>query len=210
MPIGRKKTGTLDYARQQSCLGQRNVPEILVEVGLRSLSESTDRERSPLSQVYPIRVKLKNLLLTELLLQLFGDQHLCELSPHGFLGSEKESAGKLHGDRRSALIVPPANHVDPRRLRHAKEIHSAVLKEPPVFDGEHRLNYHRRNFVVLHQLTLGSLLGIEQRGNQLRLQFVCRKLISLADNVFHLAVLNLDACGLRAVVGLRARCDLNP
>src|SRR3979411_930621 len=106
MPIGRKITGTLDNARQQSRLRQRNVPEILVEVGLRSLSESADRERSPLSQVPPIRVKLKNLLLAELLFQLFRDQHLRKLSPHGFLGREKEPPRKLHGDRRSALSLP--------------------------------------------------------------------------------------------------------
>src|ERR1700730_18096687 len=205
MPIRRKIAGTLDNPRQQSRLRQRNVPGILVEVGLRSLSESTDRERSPLSQVHPIRVKLKNLLLAELPFQLFGDQHLRELSPHGFLGSEKEPARKLHGNRRSALVMSPANHIDPGRLRHAKEIHSAVLKEPSVFDGEHRLNYHRRNLIELHELTLGALLGIEQRGDQLRLQFVRRKLVPFADNAFDLAVLDLNTSGLGAVVGLRAR-----
>ncbi len=66
----------------------------------------------------------------------------------------------------------PAHHVDPRRFRHAQKIHAAVFKEAPVFDRQHRLHHLRRNVVVLHQLAFRPLLRVEQRGHQLRLQFI--------------------------------------
>ena len=67
----------------------------------------------------------------------------------------------------------------------------------------------RRNVVVLHQLALRPLLRVEQRGHQLRLQFVRRKIVAVAADLVDLPVLNADACRLRTVVRLRPGRYLN-
>ena len=56
----------------------------------------------------------------------------------------------------------PMSHVNPCGLGQAEKVHAAVLKEAPVFDGQHRIHHQLRNFVVRDQLALGALLGIEQ------------------------------------------------
>src|SRR5216684_6251947 len=62
--------------------------------------------------------------------------------------------------------------VDPRGFGEAQEIDSTVLEEAAVFDRRNRLYNNLGNIVVLHQLTLGTLLGIEQRSQHLGLEFI--------------------------------------
>ena len=62
--------------------------------------------------------------------------------------------------------------VDPRGFSQAQEIDSAVLEEAAVFDRRDRLHNNLGNVVVLHQLTFGTLLGIEQRSQHLGLEFI--------------------------------------
>ena len=63
MPVGRQVAGPLNQPGQQCRLGQCNVLQILPKIGLRCLREPANRERPPLPQVHPVRVKLENLLL---------------------------------------------------------------------------------------------------------------------------------------------------
>ena len=69
MAVGRQPAGSLDDSRQQRGLRQRNVFQILIEIGARRLGKAADGERSALPQVHPIAIKLEDLLLAELLFQ---------------------------------------------------------------------------------------------------------------------------------------------
>ncbi len=93
---------------------------------------------------------------------------------------------------------------------HAQIVHAAVLEKPPVLDRQHRLHHHRGDLVVLHQLALRPLLRVEQRGHQLRLQFIRRKLGAPTHDLRDLAVFNCDLRRLRRVIRLRPGRDLDP
>ena len=84
-----------------------------------------------------------------------------------------------------------------------------MLEKPPVFDSQNSVHQNFGNFVVLHQLTLGTLLGIEQRRNHLGLEFVGSQLAGLPLDALHLPTANADGGRFRAVVGIRARLDLD-
>ncbi len=66
--------------------------------------------------------------------------------------------------------------VDPGGFAQPHEIDSAVLEEAAVFDGRDRFHHELGNVVVLHQLPLGALLGVEQRSQHLGLEFISRQL----------------------------------
>ena len=72
-------------------------------------------------------------------------------------------------------------------LGQAQEVHATVLKEAPVFDGQHRIHHQLRNFIVGDQLPLGPVLGIEQGSDHLRFEFVGRQIAGFAGDAFHLA-----------------------
>ena len=195
---GDKPAWPLNNARQQRRFGQRDVFQILVEIRSRGLGKTADGERSALAEVHPVAVELENLLLAELLLQFLGNQHLCQLASHGFFRRQKEAARELHGDGRTALLVPLPRQIDPPRLEHADEVHSAVLEETPVFDGQHRIDHHLGDVGVLHHLAFGALLGVKQRRHQLRFQFVGGKLGAVAGDAADVPILN----EMRAASGL--------
>src|SRR5579871_2056503 len=138
MAVRRQPAGTLNNSGEQGCLWQGDISQILVEISPRSLRKAADGERSSLSQVYPVPIKLENLLLGELLFQFLGDQHLRELAPDRLFRRQKEAARKLHSNGRPALAVPLPGQIDPTGLHHADKIHAAMLKEAPVFNGQHR------------------------------------------------------------------------
>ena len=126
-----------------------------------------------------------------------------------FSGSEEEAAGKLHGECRTSLGVALVGHINPGHLRHADEIHPAVLEEAPVLDGQHGIHHDFGDLVVFHHLALGTLFGVEQRGNHLRFQLVSGQLSALSRDVSYLAILYANRRGFRAVIGLGARLDLD-
>jgi hypothetical protein len=209
MPVGRQPARPLDDSRQQRRLGQRNVFQVLIEIGARCFAEAANGERSALPQVHPIAVELENLLLAELLFQLLGDQHLCQLASDSFFRRQEKAARKLHGDGRAALLMALPHHVDPYCLEHAGKVHATVLEESPVFDREHRIYHHFRDVAVLHHLALGTLFSVEQRRHQLRLQLVCGKLVALAGDMVNLPALDGDVRLFRRVVAFRPGRDLD-
>ena len=148
-------------------------------------------------------------MLAEFLLELLRDQHLRQLTPHGFFRRQKKSARELHGDRRTALFMLLPGQIDPSRFEHTDEIDAAVLEESPVFDGQHGVHHHFGNVVVLHHLPLGSLFRVEQGGYQLRLQFVGGKIVAFAADVVDLPAFNHNMRRFRAVVALRPGSDLD-
>ena len=172
MAVRRKITGRLNQPGQQCRLRQRDVLEIFVEIGFRCLCESADGERSPLSQVNPVCVKLENLLLAELLLEFERNHDFRQLPLDRLLRREEKCPRKLHGDGRTALLVALPGYVNPEGLCQTQKIHAPMLEKAPVFDGEHGIDHHFRILVVFHQLPLRALFGIEQCGHQLRFQFV--------------------------------------
>ena len=200
----------MDDARQQRRFRQRDVLQILVEVCARGFGKPADGERSALPQVHPVAVELKDLLLAELLFQFFGNQHLRQLASYGLLRRQEKAARELHRDRRTTLLMPLPRQIDPARLEHADEVHSAVLEESPVFDRQHGIDHHLGDVGVVHHLALRTLFGVEQRRHQLRLQFVCEKVIALAGDPANPPILNDDVRRFRAVVALRPRRDLDP
>ena len=64
------------------------------------------------------------------------------------------------------------NEGDPCGFNQPHEIDAIVLEEAAVFDGGDRLHHDLGNVIVLHQLPLGALLGIEKRGQHLGLELV--------------------------------------
>src|SRR5205823_9101673 len=75
MAIWRQITRRLNQPSDQRRFRHRNIFQVLVEVRPRSLSKTADCERAALSQINPVGVKLKDLLLGEFLLHLHRDQH---------------------------------------------------------------------------------------------------------------------------------------
>ena len=162
-----------------------------------------------MTHIHAVGVKLENLLLGELLLQLHRNQHFCDFTFNGFLRSQKERARKLHGNRRAALLMPLMSQVDPCSLSQTHEVHAPMLEEAPVFNGQHGVHQDFGDFVILHQLALGTLLGIEQRRNHLGFEFIGSQLAGLSLNALYLPTANADGGRFRAVVGIRARLDLD-
>ena len=159
---------------------------------MRRLAKAADGEGTALAQINAIGIELENLLLAELLLHFDGNQHLRQFALDRFLRSQEELPGKLHGDGGAALLVAAVDYVNPGGLGQAQEVHAAVLKEAPVFDGQHRIHHQLRDLVVGDQLALGPLPGIEQGSDHLRFEFVGRQIARFAGDAFHLAAADTD------------------
>src|SRR5215471_5600763 len=136
MPVRRQIAGTLDEAREQGALGQREVLHVFVEVCAGGLAESADAERASLTQRNQVGIHLKDALLGELLFQLNGNENFGELALHGFFRSEEKTARKLHGQGRAALSAMAVQDVGGGGLHQAEIIDAAVLKEAAIFDGD--------------------------------------------------------------------------
>ena len=200
MAIGREIAGRLDQSGKQRSFGQRDVFQVLVEVRARGFREAADGERAALAEVDAVAVELEDLLLAEFLLEFKRDHDFRQLALDGFFRRQKERARELHGDGRAALFVALAGDVDPEGLSEAKEVDAAMLEETAVFDGENRIDHHLRNFVVLHHLALGALLGVEQRGDELRLKLVGGEIAAAAADADDFAVAHQDASRIGAVI----------
>ena len=176
---------------------------------MRCLCKAADGERTALAQIDAIGIELENLLFAELLLHFDGNQHLRQFALDRLFRSQEESPGKLHGDGGSALLVAPMGHVNPGGLGQAQEVHAAVLKEAPVFDGQHRIHHQLRNLVVGDQLPLGPVPGIEQGSDHLRFEFVGRQIAGFAGDAFDFAAADPDDGGFLAVIGVGTGLDLD-
>ena len=85
-----------------------------------------------------IHVKLQNLVLAHLLLDLQRQQHLEQLAGEGLFARQIKIARHLHGDGRGALTARPLQ-IRQQRASHSRPIDAAMLIETVVFGGQHRL-----------------------------------------------------------------------
>src|SRR6185503_667426 len=122
MSVRREPTRALDNTCQERGFGQREVLDVLVKIGAGGFGQATDREGSALPKRHPVRVKLENLLLGELLLEFGSDQHLRQLAFQGLLRSQEEPTRKLHGNGGAPLLMPLAGDVDPCCFGKANEV----------------------------------------------------------------------------------------
>src|SRR5581483_5913999 len=213
VPVRIQIARPLHHAGKQRGFRQSEALQVLVEVGARGFGKAADGERAALAQVHHVGVELKDLLLGELLVELDGDKDFGGLALQGLLAIKEEGARDLHGDGRAALAARAAfSVVAVSILEQPQEVHAPVLEEAPVLDGEHGVHQDFRYVLVLDELALGTLLGI-QGGDKQRFQFVFanRLAVSLAqtNNALYLAVADAYNGAVLIVVGLRAGPDLD-
>src|SRR6185437_589823 len=156
----------------QSGLRQCELAHILAKKGLRRLAESVHRKAAALPQRNLVRIKLKNLLLGEAMLELKGDNDLKELALERALRRKEKFLRQLHRQRgRAAEIAAVSQHVMPGPRDHRVVIHSSMMKIPPVFNRGHGIDNHFRNLVPGDKAALGPVL-VREVGNQQRLKLV--------------------------------------
>src|SRR5690348_7144891 len=103
-----------------------------------------------------------------------------------------------------------ASNVNPRSFCEANKVDAAMLEEPSVFDRQHRVHKDFGHLVVMNHLALGPLVALKKRGNHLRLKLVRVKLAAgTPGNAVHTPFANPNGCLLGAMVGARARSDLD-
>src|SRR5437660_1242632 len=89
-------------------------------------------------------------------------------------------------------------------------VNAAVLEETSVFDCDDRVLYNLGDFFVLQQTPLGPIPGVEQSGDQFRLQRISRELLAtVALDRADLSVLDADTGSRSAAIAIRSRFDLN-
>ena len=98
-----------------------------------------------------IDVKLKDLVLAQVVLDLEGEQHLVELARQRLFLGEKEISRDLHGDRAGTLLDSARGKVGIGCAQYPDVVDAAVLVETVIFSGENGL---------LHQF--GHILDLDQ------------------------------------------------
>src|SRR6185437_7721103 len=126
VPVWIQAAGALDKTGKQSGLRQCELAHILAKKGLRRLAESVHRKAAALPQRNLVRIKLKNLLLGEAMLELKGDNDLKELALERALRRKEKFLRQLHRQRgRAAEIAAVSQHVMPGPRDHRVVIHSS-------------------------------------------------------------------------------------
>src|ERR1035437_4014395 len=137
MTIGREIAGTLNQPGKEGGFWQGQVLDVFIEVGERGLAKSADPVGTALARRHFVGIHLEDLLFAEALLKLDGDHHLGELALYRLLRREEKSARKLHRQGRTTLPATMMNHVGLSGFCQAVIVHTAMLEESPVFDGQH-------------------------------------------------------------------------
>ena len=104
--------------------------------------------------------------------ELKGDGDLDHLALEALLRREKEVLRQLHGQRRAALLLSPRCYVAIHGFEKPPVVDAAVLKESPVFNGQHRLHKIGRNLFVGNQPPLRAVCIFAQAGNQQGFQLI--------------------------------------
>ena len=105
---------------------------------------------------------------------------LAQLARIRALRSEKESPRQLLRERGGAFLVAvQVEEIVSKCAEDAPEINPAVLKEPPVFDGDDGLNQVGWNLVVIEQPALGAICVFAQAGDEQRLELVAGERLSM-------------------------------
>src|SRR5438309_10627578 len=117
MPERREVARTVDNASKQRRFRQADAPDVFAEVRLCTFAEAANIERSALSHVHLVHIKLKDLLLREALLQLKRDHDLGSLAAHVALVIQEEAARHLHRQRRATLHAMAPEQRDQNAFR---------------------------------------------------------------------------------------------
>ena len=143
-PLGVGQLRGPDQRGQVRGLGQRQVADVLAEVGLR-------RGLHPVgaaSEVDRVEVAVQDLGLGQLPLELHREDRLLDLPGDRALVGEVDVLHVLLRDRRAALLRAAAAQVGPEGPGDADRVDAAVLEEGAVLGAEHGVDQHRRDLVV--------------------------------------------------------------
>ena len=156
MPAGVVVGGRLGEAGEERRLGEGQLAGRVAEVLAR-------RRLDPLGSVAEIdvvEVELEDLLLRVAALDLLRHPDLEELAASRLLlagdALGEDVAGELHRDRAEPLREAAGPQVGEHRAPHPLPVHSAVLVEALVLDGEEGLRHHRGEGGERHDLALGG------------------------------------------------------
>src|SRR5947209_408262 len=132
--IGNRRVEARSFwqSRKQGRLFKREFFGRFIEVVLRAGFKSINA----MAQKDLVAVHGKNLLLSEVALDLDGEHHLLNLAAEVALRRKKQVARKLHGQRGRTLGPRAGGDVAPGRPEHAPEIDAPVLFEALVFSRE--------------------------------------------------------------------------
>ncbi len=86
------------------------------------------------------------------------------------------------------------------------------MKEPAVLNGRNCVHHDFGNIVILHDAALGTLLAVEESGNELGLEVVGGKSVAVVAErgyLLDLALVDANERALRVVIRLLSRLDLN-
>ena len=132
----------LGQTGQHGRLGDADVLERLAIVDLGSCREAI----GTLTQENLVHVDLQNLLLTEQVLQLEGQQNLVDLSGVALLRGQEDIARDLHRDGGGALALG-LSQIGQRSTEHALVVHAMMLEETGILDGQYRVLHDLRDLV---------------------------------------------------------------
>ncbi len=137
-----------DEPGQQRRLGEGQVGDRLVEVGLRRRSHPI----GALAEVDPLEVAEQDLVLVDLAVELAGHDGLAHLARQRALTTHVGVLDVLLGDGGAALHHPVVADVGGQGTQGAEDVDAAVGVEPAVFAGHHRLLQHLGDFARRHRL----------------------------------------------------------
>ena len=134
--------GRSRQAGDQRRLGQRQVPDLLVEVDLGGGADAV----GSLPQEDPVQVLGQDLLLGELVLEAQGEEHLVQLATKCPLGREQRIARELHRNGAPALANAACRQVRGHRPHQPLPVHARMLEETIVFGRQEGVDEHLWDF----------------------------------------------------------------
>ncbi len=122
----------LGQTGEHGCLGGRQLIHRLPEVDAGRRGKPV----SPLAEIDLVDIKLQNLVLGQVCLDLVGQQDFIQLAGIGLFAGQEKLPRDLHGNRAGTLLV--AGKGGDGSSRHADVVDAAVAVKPLVFGCENR------------------------------------------------------------------------
>ena len=135
-------------AGEEAGLSQRQLAGGLAEVGQRRRLHPI----RPIAVIDPIQIRLEDLGLRVLMLDLDREDRLVQLAQHGAVFREVDVLDELLGDRAAALVEAKVEQVVEAGLARAQQVQTAVLVKAAVLDGDGRLLHRRRDLLQRHDV----------------------------------------------------------
>ena len=148
--------GALRYARKHRTFVEIKILDVLAEVRLRRRLHAI----SALSEVDLVQIKLQDLLLRILALDLQGEEHFLYLALERPILRQVSIFGELLRDRRTALGDRPARDVGIDGAQNAARVDAHVLIEAVVLDRDESILQIFRNLRELYRLTVLCCMNI--------------------------------------------------